>query len=64
MPGNGPKRFTRAQVAEHNTAEDAWIIVNRGVYDGQSRGRSTQRRRRAPADPPAARAAPAPDGAQ
>lgn len=29
----GPKSFTLAEIAKHNSKDDAWIVVNNKVYD-------------------------------
>lgn len=29
----GPKSFTLAEIAKHNSKDDAWIVVNSKVYD-------------------------------
>ena len=30
---NQNKKFTKYEVANHNTKDDAWLIINRNVYD-------------------------------
>ena len=31
--GQGNKKFSPQEVAAHNTSQDCWIIIDKGVYD-------------------------------